>query len=90
MGREKSFPVKGFWFTDVLVIPKFVTIITTVDAQGKLNTGAYSLGTTYNVGKTNPRILMSVRRATHTFRNIEATGEFVVNFTSWDHLDETM
>jgi flavin reductase (DIM6/NTAB) family NADH-FMN oxidoreductase RutF len=33
---------------------------------------------------------MGVRRATHTFRNIEATGEFVVNFPSWEHLDDVM
>lgn len=82
--------MKAFWFSDVVVIPKFVTIITTVDAQGNVNAAPYSLGTTYNVGKKNPQILMGVRRATHTFRNIEATGEFVVNFPSWDHLDDIM
>lgn len=90
MGKKKSVPVKAFWFTDAVVIPKFVTIITTLDARGRLNAGAYSLGTTYNVGKKNPQILMGVRRATHTFRNIEATSEFVVNFPSWEHLDAIM
>jgi len=90
MGAKKSVPVKAFWFTDAVVIPKFVTIITTIDDRGQVNAAPYSLGTTYNVGKKNPQILMGVRRATHTFRNIEATGEFVVNFPSWEHLDDIM
>jgi flavin reductase (DIM6/NTAB) family NADH-FMN oxidoreductase RutF len=90
MGKKKSIPVKAFWFSDVLVIPKLVTIITTIDEQGRVNAAPYSLGTTYNVGKKQPQILMGVRRATHTFRNIAATGEFVINFPSWEHLHDIM
>jgi flavin reductase (DIM6/NTAB) family NADH-FMN oxidoreductase RutF len=90
MGKKKSIPVKGFWFSDVLVMPKFVTIITTRDEQGRVNAAPYSMGTTYNVGKKSPQILMGVRRATHTFRNIDATGEFVINFPSWENLHDIM
>jgi hypothetical protein len=50
-GIKKSVPVKAFWLSDAVVIPKFVTIITPVDAQGRVNAVPYSPGTTHNVGK---------------------------------------
>jgi flavin reductase (DIM6/NTAB) family NADH-FMN oxidoreductase RutF len=90
VGEKKSIPVKAFWFSDVVVIPKLVTVITTLDEQGRVNAAPYSLATTCNVGKKQPQILMGVRRATHTFRNIAATGEFVIKFSLWEHLHDIM
>lgn len=90
MGEKVSVDIKGFWFTDVLVMPKFVTIVTTVNEYGLINAAPYSLGAPYDVGKTNPRIMLGIRKGTHSFKNIMATKEFVVNLPTWSHLKDIM
>ncbi len=87
---KKSIDIKAFWYSDVLVLPKFVTIVTTTDIEGNVNAAPYSLGTPYDVLNKKPRIMLGIRKATHTFKNIIATKEFVVNIPSWKYLDDVM
>ena len=35
---KKSIPIKQFWYSDVVVFPKIVTIITTVNEAGDRST----------------------------------------------------
>jgi len=90
MNEKTSIDVKMFWYTHILVIPKFVSIVTTIDKGGKINAAPYSLGTPYNIGKKNPQILLGMRGSSHTCRNAAATGEFVVNFPSSSYLQDVM
>jgi hypothetical protein len=41
MGKKKSVGVSMFWYTDMIVIPEFVTIITTINKQGIVNAAPY-------------------------------------------------
>ncbi len=79
-----------FWYTHILVIPKFVSIVTTLDKGGKINAAPYSLGTPYNIGKKNPQILLGMRGSSHTCKNAIATEEFVLNFPSSSYLQDVM
>ena len=90
MNEKTSIDVKMFWYTHILVIPKFVSIVTTLDTGGKINAAPYSLGTPYNIGKKNPQILLVMRRSSHTCKNALETGEFVVNFPSSKYLEDVM
>lgn len=90
MSEKKSIDVKMFWYTHILVIPKFVTIVTTVDKEGIINAAPYSLGTPFNVGKRNPQILLGMRKSSHSCKNAIETGEFVVNFPSSKYLQDIM
>jgi flavin reductase (DIM6/NTAB) family NADH-FMN oxidoreductase RutF len=90
MSEKVSIDIKMFWYTHILVIPKFVTIVTTVDKEGIINAAPYSLGTPFNVGKKNPQILFVMRKASHSCKNAIETGEFVVNFPSSKYLQDVM
>lgn len=87
---KKSIPIKPFWYSDILVLPHLVTIITTVNEEGIINAAPFSYFTQYDVMNKNPRILVGMRKFAHTYKNIVATGEFVINFPSTEFLDDIM
>ena len=90
MTSKKSVGVKTFWYTDMLVMPKFVTIVTTINKDGIVNAGSYSLGTPYNLVEKNPQILLGMRKASHSCKNVRETEEFVINLPSWELMDDVM
>ncbi len=87
---KKSVPIKQFWYSDIFVIPKTVTIITSLNKEGVVNAAPYAYFMQYDVLKENPRIFLGMRKFTHTYQNISNTGEFVINFPSADYLDDIM
>ena len=87
---KKSIPIKQFWYSDIVVFPKIVTIITTVNEAGKVNAAPYAYFMHYDVLNKNPRIFLGMRKFTHTYQNISKTGEFVINFPSADYLEDIM
>jgi len=46
---KKTVPIKPFWYADVEVLPKLITIITTIDKKGKVNAAPYSQFIQYDV-----------------------------------------
>jgi len=87
---KKEAKIKPFWYSDVWLFPKIITIITTLDKDGKVNAAPYSHIMQYDVMTKNPRMIVGFRQSSHTFQNILATGEFVVNCPRADHLDDMM
>lgn len=87
---KKSIPIKPFWYSDVVVLPKLVTIITTVNKEGTVNAAPFSYFSMYDVMHHSPRLFVGMRKSTHTYQNIAATSEFVVNFPPADFLDDVM
>ena len=87
---KKCIPIKPFWYSDIVVFPKMVTIITTVDKAGNVNAAPYSFFMQYDVMNKNPRVIVGMRKTSHTYQNIAATGEFVVNFPSSEFLEDVM
>ena len=61
MDSKKSVGVKTFWYTDILVIPKLVTIVTTINGDGIVNAVPYSLGTPYNLVEKKPQMLLGMQ-----------------------------
>lgn len=87
---KKEAKIKPFWYSDIWLFPKIITIITTLDEQGRVNAAPYSHIMQYDVMPKNPRMIVGFRQSSHTFENILATGEFVVNCCRADHLDDMM
>ena len=87
---KESVPIKPFWYSDILVLPKLVTILTTVNKEGVVNAAPYALFIPYNVMNRTPQIQVGMRKFSHTSKNIVATGEFVVNFPTAGFLDDIM
>jgi len=78
---------------NALVIPRPIAWISTMDGDGNLNLAPFSF---FNaVAYTPPQVMFAVTgvqppesRMKDTVANIHATGEFVVNFSTWDLRNE--
>jgi len=91
MGRKKQeIKIRPFWYSDIWIFPKLITIITSMDKEGRVNAAPYSHIMQYDVMQKNPRMIVGFRQESHSFQNICATGEFVVNCPSADYLDDMM
>jgi len=87
---KKAAKIRPFWYSDVWLFPKLITVITSLDAQGRVNAAPYSHIMQYDVMAKNPRMIVGFRQDSHTFQNICATKEFVVNCPGADYLDDMM
>lgn len=87
---HKEVKIRPFWYTDMWVFPKLITVITTLDKKGRVNAAPYSHIMQYDVMQKTPRMMVGFRQDSHTFTNIVETGEFVINCPSADYLDDMM
>lgn len=87
---KKEAKIRPFWYSDIWLFPKIITIITSVDTKGRLNAAPYSHIMQYDVMPKNPRLILGFRQSSHTFENILATREFVVNCPTAEYLDDMM
>ena len=87
---KKEIKIKPFWYSDIWLFPKLITVITSMDAEGRLNAAPYSHIMQYDVMHKKPRMMVGFRQDSHTFQNICATGEFVINCPSADYLPDVM
>jgi flavin reductase (DIM6/NTAB) family NADH-FMN oxidoreductase RutF len=87
---KKEAKIRPFWYSDIWLFPKIITIITTLDKKGRVNAAPYSHIMQYDVMPRNPRMILGFRQTSHTWNNIIDTGEFVINCPSADHLDDMM
>ena len=88
--KKEEIKIRPFWYSDIWIFPKMITIITSMDKDGNINAAPYSHIMQYDVMQKNPRMLIGFRQESHSFENICATGEFVVNCPSADYLDDMM
>ena len=72
--------VNAYKLLTALVVPRPIAWVSTLDAEGRGNLAPHSFFTVAS-GRP-PVVLFSSLGRKDTVRNIEATGEFVVNFTS--------
>jgi len=87
---KKEAKIRPFWYSDVWLFPKLITIITSLDAQGRINAAPYSHIMQYDVMAKNPRMIVGFRQDSHSFQNICETKEFVVNCPPAEYLDDMM
>jgi flavin reductase (DIM6/NTAB) family NADH-FMN oxidoreductase RutF len=88
--KKVSVPIKTFWYSDKIVWPKTVTIVTTVNEEGVPNAAPLSGVIHYDNLSQQPRVMLMMRRFAHTIQNICKTGEFVVNFPPYEYTDDIL
>lgn len=65
-----------------IVAPRPIGWITSISAKGEVNLAPYSY---FNaIGSPPPMVMFSSEGHKHSVSNIEETGEFVCNLTTWD------
>ena len=69
-----------------VLAPRPTIIVTTVNKEGEVNAAPFSF--TMPVSMNPPLIAFASVNSHHTYKNIEETGEFVVNIPSEDILNE--
>lgn len=78
--NKQSIDLHVMWHIDAVMHLFPVAIVTTVDQEGVLNAAPYSLVLPFCSSPQNPQMLLIANRRWHTALNIEATGEFVLNY----------
>ncbi len=86
--QKESLALHVMWHVDALLQVFPITIVTTVDKDGNINAAPYSLVVPFCSSPRNPQMLLISNRNWHTAQNIEATGEFVINYPRAAHLRE--
>jgi len=84
---KKEIIPEFLWHLDEVVLSFQTTIVTTVDREGRVNAAPFGLVFPFSTG-SNPQILVGVNSRWHTAYNIEATGEFVINYASYSLLEK--
>ena len=84
---KKEIIPEFLWHLDEVVLSFQTTIVTTVDREGRVNAAPFGLVFPFSTG-SNPQILVGVNSRWHTAHNIEATGEFVINYASYSLLEK--
>ena len=88
--QKESLELQMMWHLDALLHIFPITIVTTVDTQGRVNAAPYALVLPFCSSPSNPQILLISCNLWHTAENIEATGEFVLNYPRADQLQDIL
>ena len=71
------------WHLDQVVFTFQTTIVTTVDAAGRVNAAPFGLVMPFSTAAENPQMLIGSNARWQTARNILQTGEFIINYPSY-------
>ncbi len=85
---KKEVTLDLMWHLNEVVIPFPVTIVTTLDQQGRVNAAPFGLVLPFSNDKDKPQMLLCSASMWHTAANIEATGEFVINYVPYRVMEQ--
>jgi flavin reductase (DIM6/NTAB) family NADH-FMN oxidoreductase RutF len=80
---KKTLIPEFLWHLDKLCMIFQVTIVTTMDSEGRINAAPFGLVLPYSGVPERLQMLLCSNRMWHTAQNIEATGEFVINYPTF-------
>lgn len=95
-GLAGEVPVKreatpGFlWHLNDAMLVFQITIVTTVNRQGQVNAAPFGLVFPFCSSAHHPQMLLCSNSMWHTARNIEATGEFILNYAPYGLLEKVV
>ncbi len=76
--------IPGFlWHLNDAMLVFQVAIVTTVNKQGQVNAAPFGLVFPFCSSAQEPQMLLCSNRVWHTARNIDETGEFVINYAPY-------
>ncbi|MBN1485430.1 MAG: flavin reductase [Chloroflexia bacterium] len=87
---KRPIELRTNWYEDVLPYPMPVCVITSQDHDGRPNLGAYSLVFPWSSPRSKPQIVVQCRHTSGTLKNIQKTGEFVLNYVPQAFLKDVL
>ncbi len=78
--QKKSIELHVMWHINSLIHSFPITLVTSIDVQGRMNAAPYSLVMPFCSSPKNPQMLLIANKNWHTAKNVQATGEFVLNY----------
>jgi len=82
--KKKETEIGFLWHKYAALFVFQTAIVTTADRSGLVNAAPFSLVYPFCVGDPDkPQMLFSAASVWHTARNIEETGEFVINYAPY-------
>ena len=85
---KKEVTPEFMWHLNSVIIAFQVAIVTTIDSEGWVNAAPFGLILPFCVSPDKPQILLCSNSIWHTSKNIEATGEFVLNYASYSLVEK--
>ncbi len=86
---KKEIKPEFMWHLDEVLLAFQIAIVTTVDTDGHVNAAPFGLVMPFNSSPENPQMLLCSNNRWHTSQNIEATGEFVINYAPYCLIEKT-
>jgi len=86
--QKESIELHVMWHINALMHSFPITLVTSIDEQGRLNAAPYSLVIPFCSSPKNPQMLLIANKNWHTAKNVEKTGEFVLNYPTADQIKE--
>jgi len=86
--QKESIELHVMWHINGLLHSYPVNLVTSIDGKGRINAAPYSLMLPFCSSPKNPQMLLIANKNWHTAKNIEATGEFVLNYPSAHQIHE--
>ena len=80
---KKEIKPDFMWHLNDVILTFQITIVTTVNEKGQVNAAPFGLTFPFCSSPESPQMLLCSNSVWHTSQNIEATGEFVLNYASY-------
>ena len=86
--QKESIELHVMWHINALMHSYSITLVTSIDGQGRINAAPYSVVISFCSSPNNPQMLLIAHKNWHTAKNIEETGKFVLNYPSAHQIKE--
>jgi len=87
---KKEVTPEFMWHLYSAILTFQIAIVTTVDTKGRVNAAPYGLILPFCSNSEKPQMLLGGNNKWHTSLNIEATGEFVLNYAPYSLLKKVV
>lgn len=85
---KKEITPEFMWHLDKVVLTFQIAIVTTIDSEGRVNAAPFGLILPFCSSPDKPQMLLCSNNRWHTSQNIEATGEFVINYAPYSLMEK--
>jgi len=90
VGMKKEVIPEFMWHLNNVIITFQIAIVTSVDGEGRVNAAPFGLILPFCSSPDKPQMLLCSNSAWHTAKNIEATGEFVLNYAPYSLMEKVV
>jgi flavin reductase (DIM6/NTAB) family NADH-FMN oxidoreductase RutF len=87
---KKEIIPEFMWHLNNVILAYQIAIVTTLDSQGQVNAAPFGLTFPFCSSPENPQMLLCSNSVWHTSQNIEATGEFVINYAPYSLMEKAV